>query len=84
MLAEKEKKVVMNKRMMFEHNIHVLKNVSFDSALFSKELVKAMHTLLPYDVEQLVNWVNEFLKDKPQLKADLSLLDQEILELAYA
>jgi hypothetical protein len=84
LFIEKEKKVVMNKRMMFEHNIHVLKNVSFDSVLFCKELNKAMHTLLPYDVEQLINWVNEFLIDKPELKADLSLLNEEILELAYA
>lgn len=82
MFVEKEKIVAMNKRMMFEHNIHVLRNVSFDSVLFSKELDKAIHTLLPYDVERLVNWVNEFLEDKPQLKAEL---DKEIFEeLTYA
>ncbi len=75
----------MNKRMMLEYTTHVLKNVSFDSALFFKELEKAMHTLLPYDLEQLMIWVNEFLSEQPNLKAELSLLDSEIIEeLAYA
>ncbi|MEK6494029.1 hypothetical protein [Myroides odoratimimus] len=75
----------MNKRMMFEYTTHVLKNVSFDSALFSKELEKAMHTLLPYDLGQLMIWVNEFLKGQPNLRAELALLNSEIIEeLAYA
>ncbi len=71
--------------MMLEYTTLVLKNVSFDSALFSKELEKAMHVLLPYDLEQLMIWVNEFLKEQPNLRAELALLDSEIIEeLAYA
>ncbi|APA93997.1 hypothetical protein HX057_08000 [Myroides odoratimimus] len=75
----------MNKRMMLEYTTLVLKNVSFDSVLFSKELEKAVKTLLPYDLGQLMIWVNEFLKEQPNLRAELALLDSEIIEeLAYA
>ncbi|EPH13749.1 hypothetical protein [Myroides odoratimimus] len=75
----------MNKRMMLEYTTLVLKNVSFDSVLFSKELEKAVQTLLPYDLGQLMIWVNEFLKEQPNLRAELALLDSEIIEeLAYA
>lgn len=77
MFDRKIKDSTMNKPMMFEYSINILKNVSFDSALFSKELEKAMRTLLPYDVEQLIKWVNDFLIENPKLKAEL---DREIIE----
>ncbi len=50
------------------HAKKVLENVSFDRNLFFKELQKASKYLLPYDLEQLYNWVNDFIKTKPELK----------------
>lgn len=49
------------------HAKKVLENVSFDRNLFFKELQKASKYLLPYDLEQLYNWVNDFIKTKPEL-----------------
>ncbi|PJR04961.1 hypothetical protein [Avrilella dinanensis] len=45
----------------------VLETVSFDPNLFAKELKKAKTYLLPYELEQLYKWVNEFVKNKPEL-----------------
>jgi len=45
----------------------VLETVSFDPNLFAKELQKAKAHLLPYELEQLYKWVNEFIKNKPEL-----------------
>ncbi|PKQ61015.1 hypothetical protein BZG02_17105 [Labilibaculum filiforme] len=44
---------------MLEQTKIVLANVSFDLALFRKELTKAFHWLTPTDFEQLKNWCLE-------------------------
>jgi DNA replication protein DnaD len=52
----------------------VLESVSFDSNLFRKELEKAMKILLPYEIEELANWLVSFTKQKPELQNCLQLI----------
>ncbi|MFA9372138.1 MAG: hypothetical protein ACERIH_10555 [Labilibaculum antarcticum] len=44
---------------MLEQTKIVLANVSFDFALFRKELTKAIEWLTPTDIEELKNWCLE-------------------------
>ena len=45
------------KRTMVTYTKNVLEKVSFDPSLFCKELDKALKMLLPYEVEQLLDWL---------------------------
>jgi hypothetical protein len=45
-----------------------LEKVSFDPSLFCKELDKALKMLLPYEVEQLLDWLLTYTIEKPELK----------------
>ncbi|WP_231372804.1 hypothetical protein [Aureivirga sp. CE67] len=56
-------------RAMFEYTKTVLKKVSFSSELFCKELEKAMIRLLPYEVNELKIWLQEYTSNKPELSA---------------
>lgn len=58
-------------RAMFEYTKEVLKKVSFNADLFCKEFEKALGSLLPYEVEELLIWVNQFTYNKPELRACL-------------
>lgn len=53
---------------MFAYTKRILESVSFDPKLFSKELIKAINQLLPYEIEQLKDWLLNFTKEKPELK----------------
>ena len=64
----------MKTRLMFDFTRTILVNVSFDPKLFYKELQKALKQLLPYDVEQLSNWVQGYVKEKPELQEALDLV----------
>lgn len=57
---------------MFDYTKRILENVSFDSALFVKEFNKALLQLVPYDVDRLEQWVEEYVQDKPVLHSELS------------
>ena len=46
----------------------ILKRVSFNATLFSKELNKAYSVLLPYELKELKIWLLDFVKEKPELK----------------
>lgn len=46
----------------------ILERVSFDPRLFCKELEKALKSLLPYEIEQLADWLLQFVKEKPELR----------------
>ena len=61
-------------RPMLEYYKTVLQKVSFDVKLFSRELKKAMARLLPEEIEELKNWLQHFLLDKPELQASLVYL----------
>ncbi|MFL9837503.1 hypothetical protein ABS768_08345 [Flavobacterium sp. ST-75] len=63
-------------RSMFAYTKTVLESVSFDPKLFCKEVEKAIKLLLPYEVEQLVDWLNNFTTEKPELKACLIYVEQ--------
>lgn len=66
----------MKTRHMFDYAKTVLESVSFDPKLFYKELEKAMGSLLPYDMEQLVQWLNSFVEEKPELRDCLTLIER--------
>jgi hypothetical protein len=53
---------------MLEYTKTVLQKVSFDARLFSRELKKALKTLLPTELVELKRWLVEFVTDKPELQ----------------
>lgn len=55
-------------RLIYDYTKTVLERVSFDSKLFRKELEKAIKVLLPYEIEQLTEWLLSFTKEKPELR----------------
>ena len=63
-------------RPMFSYTKKVLESVSFDSILFCKELEKAVKLLLPYEIEQLIDWLHSFTVEKPELQACLIYVEQ--------
>ena len=63
-------------RPMFSYTKTILESVSFDPILFCKEVEKAIKILLPYEIEQLVEWLTSFTIEKPELKACLIYVEQ--------
>lgn len=61
-------------RAMLEYTKTVLKKVSFDANLFCKELKKAIARLLPQEIEELKQWLERFITDKPELHESLIYL----------
>lgn len=59
---------------MFDYTKSILERVSFDPILFCKELEKAIKTLLPYEMEQLQEWLLNFIVEKPELKECLLIV----------
>ncbi len=64
------------KETMFAYTKKILERVSFDPQLFCKELKKALNNLLPYEIEQLTEWLLQFTKEKPELKHCLILVNR--------
>ena len=62
-------------RAMFEYTKTVLKKVSFDATLFCKELEKALKRLLPYEIDELKIWLENFIKNKPELLVCLNVIN---------
>lgn len=62
-------------RAMFEYTKTILKKVSFDSTLFCRELQKAIKRLLPYELEELKIWINNIVKQNPDLGKCLIYLE---------
>ncbi|HNQ27494.1 MAG TPA: hypothetical protein PKL92_06185 [Aquaticitalea sp.] len=63
-------------RAMFEYTKTVLKKVSFDPALFCKEVKKAVQRLLPYELEELKIFIQSLIKQNPDLNQCLIYLKQ--------
>ncbi|OXA79037.1 hypothetical protein SAMN05444397_102269 [Flavobacterium aquidurense] len=61
-------------KMMFDYTKSILERVSFDPILFCKEVEKAIKTLLPYEMEQLKEWLLNFIIEKPELEQSLLLI----------
>lgn len=62
-------------RPMFAYTKRILESVSFDHKLFCKELEKALKSLLPYEVEQLRDWLLNYTAEKPELKYCLNYIN---------
>ena len=54
-------------RAMFEYTKTVLNKVSFDTNLFCKEVQKALHRLLPYEIEELKLFIQNLVTSNPVL-----------------
>lgn len=65
----------MSKSMVI-YTESILERVSFDPKLFCKELEKAIKMLLPYEIEQLTEWLINFTKEKPELRYCLNVVNQ--------
>ncbi|TAF69009.1 MAG: hypothetical protein EAZ58_07460 [Flavobacterium sp.] len=63
-------------KIMFDYTKSVLERVSFDPILFCKALEKAIRTLLPYELEQLKEWLFDFTYEKPELKQCLVIVNR--------
>ena len=55
-------------RMIYDYTKSVLERVSFDPVLFVRELRKAVKSLLPYEIEQLTEWLLNYTIEKPELR----------------
>jgi hypothetical protein len=55
-------------RQVYIFTKSILERVSFDTKLFYKELNKAMNYLLPYEIEMLMIWLDNYTKNKPELQ----------------
>jgi len=64
-------------RATFTYTKKILENVSFDPLLFAKELKKAIERLLPYEQEELREWLLNFTKEKPELNKCIPILSTE-------
>jgi DNA replication protein DnaD len=62
-------------KVMLDYTKSILERVSFDPTLFYKELQKAIKTLLPYEMEQLKEWLFKFTNEKPELKPCLLVIN---------
>lgn len=61
--------------IMFDYTKSILERVSFDPVLFCKELEKAIKALLPYELEQLREWLKSFIIENPELKPSLLIVN---------
>ena len=62
-------------RMIYDYTKSVLERVSFDPVLFCKELRKAIKNLLPYELEQLRRWLQNFTNEKPELQQFIAIVN---------
>lgn len=62
-------------KIMYDYTKSVLERVSFDPLLFSKELEKAIKMLLPYEMEQLREWLLGYIIGKPELNQCLLIVN---------
>ncbi len=63
-------------RAMFEYTKEVLRKVSFDVSLFTKEVQKATSVLLPYELEELRSFIKRLTQTQPELQVSLLYLDR--------
>lgn len=61
---------------MYDYTKSVLERVSFNPMLFFKELEKAIKTLLPYELEQLKEWLLSYTYEKPELQQYLLIVNR--------
>ncbi len=67
-------------QMIYDYTKSSIAKGCQNKELFVKELIKASKTLLPYEKENLINWLFYFTADKPEMQKWLyELLDKNIL-----
>lgn len=54
-------------RAMYEYTKTILSKVSFDAALFCKEVQKAVRRLLPYELDELRIFIQSLIYQNPEL-----------------
>lgn len=64
-------------RAMYEYTKTILEKVSFDVVLFCKEVEKAIDRLLPYEVEELREFILQLVNENPDLNQCLIYLEEE-------
>ncbi len=64
-------------REMFNYTKTILRKVSFDVNLFTKEVVKAVSRLLPHEIEELKIWIQSLLVHQPELRSSLIYLKKQ-------
>jgi len=64
-------------RATFTYTKKILESVSFDPLLFAKELKKAIERLLPYEQEELREWLLSFTKGRPELHKYIPIIPSE-------
>lgn len=52
---------------MLEYSKMILSKVSFDARLFQKEFEKALKSLLPSEVQELIAWIRTEFRGQPVL-----------------
>jgi hypothetical protein len=55
-------------RQILVYTKSILERVSFDVVLFCKELEKATRVLLPFELDELREWLLSFTEEKPELR----------------
>ncbi len=55
-------------RQILIYTKSILERVSFDVVLFCKELEKATRLLLPFELDELREWLLSFTEEKPELR----------------
>ncbi len=63
-------------RAMFEYTKTVLRKVSFSVELFTRELQKAVTRLLPYEIDELRVWLENYTRQKPELVVCLAIINE--------
>ena len=63
-------------RAFLNYTKTILKKVSFDAGLFQIELSKAIKRLLPYEIYELSQWMQDYFKDEPQLQTCITHIKQ--------
>lgn len=66
--------------MIYDYTKNELESVSFDPNLFKRSLKRAVKNLLPYEIDQLINWLMYFTTNRPELKNCLTEMNVEDLK----
>ena len=62
-------------RQILVYTKSILERVSFDVMLFCKELEKATRVLLPFELDELREWLLSFTEEKPELRQCIIYID---------
>jgi hypothetical protein len=64
-------------RAMLDYTKRVLEKVSFNLSLFKREIKKALKSLLPYEVDELIIWLRSYIKQHPRISPALVYLESK-------